>query len=253
MDRPQLKAYFTESSPLDWVCPTCRKSVLRIKPETFQKVETRSSREAHDHEAWDPDWIRYSYICLLECSNDSCKEIVANVGRGVVDYDVKFDRDGEPDYIFADFFRPLFFDPPLTLFKIPAECPESVGTELKNSFAQFFASPSAALNFARSAIEALVTHLGVKRFQVQGGNRRPISLHIRITLLPAQYANVKELLLAIKWLGNAGSHPGAEISADDVLDAYELIEHVLAELFDGKSKAMKALARKVNKRKGPKG
>jgi hypothetical protein len=252
MDRPQLKAHFTETSAPDWICPTCQKSVLRIKQGTFQKAETRSSREAHDHEAWDPDWIRYSYACLLECSNDSCKEIVASTGRGSVDYDVKFDRNGEPDYEYADFFRPLFFDPPLTLFEIPGECPASVGLELENSFAQFFASPSAALNFARSAIEALVTHLGVKRFQVQGGKRRPISLHARINLLPAQYVNVKELLLAIKWLGNAGSHPGAEISADDVLDAYELIEHVLLELFGGKSKAMKALAKKVNKRKGPK-
>jgi len=189
---------------------------------------------------------------MLECSNDSCKEIVANTGRGSVGYDVTFDRDGQPEYEYADFFRPLFFDPPLSLFETPGECPADVAIELENSFALFFSSPGAALNFARSAIEALVTHLGAKRFQVQGGKRRPISLHARINLLPAQHAHVKELLLAIKWLGNAGSHPGGEVSVDDVLDAYELVEHVLVELFGNKSKAMKALAKKVNKRRGPK-
>ena len=169
-----------------------------------------------------------------------------------MDYDVRFDRNGEPDYEYADFFKPLFFYPFLNLFDIPDDCPQTVAQELQASFGQFFSSPSAALNSARSSVEALITHLGVKRFQIQKGKRRPISLHSRIGLLGAQYAHVKELLLAIKWLGNAGSHPGADISSDDVLDAYELIEHVLVELFGGKSKAMKALAKKVIKRKGPK-
>lgn len=250
MDRQLLKAHFTEKSPPDWICPSCRKSVLRIKPGSFQKEETKSSREAHDHEAWDPEWVRYTYSCLLVCSNDSCKEVVASAGRGSVDYDVTFDRNGEPDYEYADFFQPLFFHPFLNLFDIPANCPALVQEELEASFGLFFSSPSAALNAARSAVEALVTHLGVKRFQIQNSKRRPISLHSRINLLTAQHAHIKELLLAIKWLGNAGSHPGAATSTDDVLDAYELIEHVLIELFVGKSKAMKALAKKVNKRKG---
>jgi hypothetical protein len=253
MDRAFLKAHFTEKSPPDWPCPTCKKGLLRIRPGTFHSAETLSSREAHDHEAWEPEWIRKKYSCLLECNNDSCTDVVTNAGRGSVDYDVTFGRDGEPEYEYTEFFKPLFFDPPLRIFEVPSSAPVTVQQELEHSFAQFFASPSAALNFARSAVEALVTHLGVKRFYVQRNKRRPLSLHARIDLLPAQYGHVKELLLAIKWLGNAGSHPGAEISADDVLDAYELIEHVLLEIFSARSKAMKSLAKKVNRRKGPKG
>jgi hypothetical protein len=252
MDRVFLKAHFTEASPPDWNCPTCRKGLLRIKQGTLHSAEIRSSREAHDHEAWEPEWVREKYSCLLECNNESCKDIVASSGRGSVDHDVTFGRDGEPEYEYTRFFKPLFFDPPLRLFDVPSTAPDEVQHELEQSFAQFFASPSAALNFARSAVEALVTHLGVKRFFVQKGKRRPLSLHARIELLPAQYGHVKDLLLAIKWLGNAGSHPGSEISADDVLDAYELIHHVLGEIFGGRSKAMKSLAKKVNRRRGPK-
>lgn len=177
---------------------------------------------------------------------------MASSGDGSVDTDVTFDHDGEPEYEYTLFFKPLFFAPPLKLFDVPSAAPDEVQLELQHSFAQFFASPSAALNFARSAVEALLTKLGVKRFVVQKGKRRPLSLHARIDLLPAQYSHVKELLLAIKWLGNAGSHPGSNISTDDVLDAYELIEHVLGALFSGRSKAMKALAKQVNRRKGPK-
>lgn len=252
MDRTILKAHFLESSLPSWACPTCRKSVLRIKPGTFHREETRLSREAHDHEAWDPEWIRYTYACLLECTNDSCKEVVASAGRGSVDYDITFDRNGEPNYEYADFFNPLFFHPHLNIFDIPSTCPASVQEELEKSFKQFFSSPDAALNSARAAVEHLVTELGVKRFQTQNGKRRPVNLHARINMLGAQHSHIKDLLIAIKWLGNAGSHSGAEISIDDVMDSYELIEHVLDELYGGKAKAMKALAKKVNKRKGPK-
>ncbi len=60
------------------------------------------------------------------------------------------------------------------------------------------------------------------------------------------------MLFAIKWLGNAGSHSLDEVSFDDVMDAYELISHVLDELYLSRKKKLSALAKKVNKRKGPK-
>jgi hypothetical protein len=248
MDRALFKAYFTEKSVPDWSCPTCRKSILRIKEGTFHTKETHASGEEHDNVAWSPEWIRYTYACLFECTNDSCKEVVASCGNGNVGYDFSFDGDGE----FVDFYQPQFFNPHLQIFDIPSNCPSAIKEELDRSFKQFFSSPDAALNSARAAIEQLVTELGVKRYQTQNGKRRPVNLHARINMLGTQHSQIKDMLIAIKWLGNAGSHPGAEISVDDVLDSYELIEHVLHELFGGKAKAMKALARKVNKRKGPK-
>jgi hypothetical protein len=38
------------------------------------------------------------------------------------------------------------------------------------------------------------------------------------------------MIYAIKWLGNAGSHDGDAVSMDDVMDSYELLEHILEEL-----------------------
>lgn len=57
--------------------------------------------------------------------------------------------------------------------------------------------------------------------------------------------------MAVKWLGNAGSHSGNTVSADDVLDAYELMEKLLTEVFDEESKKIMALAKDINKKKGP--
>lgn len=40
-----------------------------------------------------------------------------------------------------------------------------------------------------------------------------------------------EMPLTVKWLGNSGSHAG-ELTRDDVLDAFDLIDLVLVNLYD---------------------
>ncbi len=79
-----------------------------------------------------------------------------------------------------------------------------------------------------------------------------IPLHRRIQLLPTTLQHVQDLFFAIKWLGNAGSHSNSPVTMDDVFDAYELMEELLTEVYANKRKHVKSLAKKINKRKGPK-
>ena len=253
MDRRALKIPFTRDSTPDWSCPRCTKGLLRFVEGKFHTEERKDSRDAHSHEAWDPDWIEYVYSGLLQCSNHNCGEFVANSGTGAVDVDVVIGDDGEPEQTWGDFFRPKYFEPPLQLTDLPEECPDSVSKPLEESFRLFFSSPSAASNNVRIALEAILTELGVKRFNTKNGKRIFLNLHSRISLLPPKYSDLGELLLAIKWLGNAGSHADSAITIDDVMDAYELIDHVLQELYTQKAKKAKALAKLINKKKGPKG
>ena len=251
MDRKLLKLPFRASSTPDWVCPTCKKGILRIREGTFRQEELCNSREAHSHEAWDPDWIEYIYTCILFCSNNKCKEVVINSGTGSVDWDVVEDENGIPNPVYLDFFQPKYFEPHLQLIHIPEDCPTTVTTLLNESFKLFFLSPNAAANDIRAAIEELLTELKIKRFSTSKGKRRFISLHQRIDLLPEKFAQFKEIILAIKWLGNTGSHGHGEVTMDDVMDAYELTEHVLQEIYEPRIKKLKAIAKKVNKKKGP--
>ncbi len=73
-----------------------------------------------------------------------------------------------------------------------------------------------------------------------------------LTKVADKYKNLAEELEAIKWLGNAGSHSHKTISHDDVLDAYDLMEISLEEIFDNKKLKAKRIAKKINKHKGPK-
>jgi hypothetical protein len=250
MDRRLYKLPFSKEKPSDWICPSCRKGVLRIVQNSFHQSELRRSRELHGHDAWEPEWVEYIYSCVLECSNDQCKEHVASSGIGNLDVDVIYDR-GEPEQVWSDFFKPKFFEPPLAIIDIPDECPGSVAEPLQESFRLFFCSPPAASNNIRIALESLLTEIGVKRYVVKQSKRRYLSLHTRIGLLPAKYVGLRDLLFAIKWLGNAGSHAESAVTMDDVMDAYELIDHVLQELYAQKAKKAKALAKLVNKKRGP--
>ena len=250
MDLNTLALPFALSRTPDWICPTCSKGNLCVVERTFNKGEPLHSRDK-SHPAWEPEWIRFLYSCLLECSNENCKELVANSGTGEVRDGSYFHEDsGEYCENYNEWFRPTFFEPALKIIKIPADCHVSIADPLEESFKLFFASPSAAANCIRIAVEALLTFLKIRRFTVVKEKRKPTNLHHRIEMLPTKYAHVKEMIFAIKWIGNAGSHTISEINLDDVIVAYQLIDHTLNEVYLPKAK-LTALAKKVNRKKGP--
>jgi hypothetical protein len=108
----------------------------------------------------------------------------------------------------------------------------------------------------RASVEELLTHLGIRRSEVangrEGKRRVFVSLHRRIQLLPEKHRDLSHLLLAVKWLGNAGSHSGTDVTANDVLDAYDLVLAALTLVFDPKAADAAKLATKINKTRGRK-
>lgn len=251
MDRRIYKLPFNKNKSPDWICPTCGNGALRIKDNTFHFEELTSSKNAHNHEAWEPEWIEYVYSCLLYCSNATCSEVVANNGIGTVDWYSGYDHNDTPVQEWDEIFSPRYFEPHLKLFEYPGETPIEIASEIDQSFSLFFSNPASASNHLRISLEHLLTFLKVKRQETKKGKRLFLSLHRRINLIPTKFEDLKCMLLAVKWLGNAGSHAKKEITSDDVLDAYEIMDVVLREIFEEKRKKAKALAKKINKKKGP--
>lgn len=252
MDRASYQLPFGRNQLPSWRCPVCSAGNLTLDPKHLQARETAQSKRDRKHPDSEPDWIRYVFSCTFYCSNPGCQEPVVCSGTGAVQYveveDEEFGWGQSPE----DRFTPKFFIPALVLMDIPGECRASVAVHLEESFALFFSNPGAALNAARAAVEALLTDLGVKRFSVAKGKKRhPISLHHRILSLPAKYQHLADLMLAAKWLGNAGSHDSTPPAQADVRVMYDLVEHVLSEIYEEKSKKLIAIAKKVNKKKGP--
>ncbi|MGP1347639.1 MAG: DUF4145 domain-containing protein [Phycisphaerales bacterium] len=232
-----------------WPCPRCG-STLKIEDHTFNYETSADSLRDQANEAWGPDWITHIFSCLLRCQNDSCKEIVACAGSGGVEEDYGYDSNGEPAIQYTDYYRPKFFHPNLVMMDIPNETPQSVVDQLNSSFSLFFANPNAAANSARMAIEAILTSMRVRRFVK--GTRKPISLHSRIESLPEKYQTVKDLLEAVKWIGNYGSHAGQDVDSDTLLGAYDILEIAIEDLYGAKRRAVTKLAKEFNRSKGPK-
>lgn len=251
MERKLFKVQFSKDELPQWICPTCQKSVLQLVKDSFKFSETGLSTRAHGDEAWEPDWLSYVYSCQLKCSNDACQEVVMSVGKGGVDVRDAWDEHDLPTQEWREVFSPEYFCPHLQICEIPAGTPDSVRGELNQSFALLFASPSSALNHVRIAVENILTNLGVRRYDPVKGKRRFLSLHKRIGLLPPKYGSVMQHLYAIKWLGNAGSH-SSPTTIDDVLDAYDIMEEALREVYGTQKKTAARLAKRINKTRGPK-
>lgn len=252
MDRKTFKLPFTKTGVSRYQCPSCRNGMLQVQDGTFHQSETKESKQAHDHPAWEPEWIEFIYCCLFKCTNSACEDVVSSSGKGRVEEEYSYDENGQTQRDYEEYFTPHYFTPHLKVFSCPEGTPEEVEKEIDKSFSLLFSDPSSSANHIRIALEHLLTHLKIRRFTRSNGRLHFVSLHKRIDLLPAKYDHIKDIFLAVKWLGNAGSHSAHEVTMDDVFDSYELLEELLGEILSAKRKKAKILAKKINTKKGPK-
>jgi hypothetical protein len=230
-----------------WPCPHCRIGVLRLSPETFAHVETRPSKAAHSEEEWDPDWVTYTFSVWAKCSQTTCNEEVAIVGVGGLEPG----WDPEGDMTWNEYFSPKYCVPMPDIISLPEKCPDEIARALRAAFSTFLAQPGAAANHIRIAVEHLLDHVGVERqTKEEGGEPRDLSLHRRIEAFMVVEHSVGAALMALKWVGNAGSH-GAAIERNDLLSAFEILEHALEEIVNRRSAKVAELADRLAKRHGP--
>lgn len=252
MNRNLYKHSFTLKNSPDYMCPKCNIGLLRIQENTFKNYTTFDVNEAMKLPEFEPEWVEYIFNCIFECNNDRCDSKVLCTGRGSVGVDIEVDDYGQQYPEFDDYYRPLFFHPNLRLITIPEGTPAHIERTLNKSFELFFTSPSAAANLVRISIEEILTEQQVKQYTTnKKGERVKLNLDSRIKHhLPEKYQTIREHFEAVKWLGNAGSHSGEELTSDNTMDAYELVEYILSQVYASFDN-MNKLAQAINKSQGP--
>lgn len=243
------KRKFSKGYHPAWTCPTCHKGRLELPNENFHYQETTASKDLRSHEDWDPEWIDYVFSGVLLCINPDCSDFVSFGGTGKVEFVSYFENDGtssKEDY--EDVFEPKYFLPALHLFKIHENCLPNIRAEVISAFALFWSDVPSCANKIRIAIELLLDEQGVKKYPL-GKKKERIKLHQRIELFRKQNPEVAENLMAIKWIGNVGSHVG-KIERVDLLDAFEILEFSLDRLYDDREKRIKKVVKEINKNKG---
>ncbi|GAA5031859.1 DUF4145 domain-containing protein [Terrabacter aeriphilus] len=193
----------------------------------------------------DPMSLDGTFAGWLRCA--SCHERVAVAGDWCVDYDVIVNV--TEDYgSYYDAYKLRYAQPPLQLLICPKGVPESVMNSVTAAGALVWVDPAAAANRLRLATEELLTALKIPRYTT-GKKRKRLTTHERITRLEVGRPDIAEALMAVKWIGNEGSHPG-KIEAKDVLDGAQMFEHALALKYGSEQDQIRKRIQEVNRRRG---
>lgn len=248
VDRDLWQSGFSKTGQPRWPCPACNTGTLLLRKDTLHCAPTAETLRDESFNGFDSHSYSGRFSCIFECSRGECREPVAVAGGfGLQSSHLESGKLEEE-------CLPASFHPAPDMIHLPKRCPEDIVKEARAAFALFWCDHASSLNRVRNAIELLLTAMGVKRHgRRSSGGRTRLSLDSRISVLRAARPSLGDLcdrLLAVKHLGNAGSHPN-DVERKDVFDGLDILEYVLAERYDNPQGRLGKMVREINRRKGP--
>jgi hypothetical protein len=236
MNKQIWKEAITEHECPSWPCRSCKSGVLALTPGSLQEHATVESMKHQNEDWWGFEHVVLIFSAWAECSNKKCNEKYVISGTGCVDQVPKDEYMNEYEYV--NIFYPKYFHPTLQIFNLPENCPLDIETAMMEAFASFWQNKPVSAGRMRVTLERLLDHLGIPSKTVL---QKPIALGNRIDHLSKTDPTNGAHLMALKWLGNVGSHT-TDVDTDDLLDAFDVLEHVLTELIGKRSAAVAKLS-----------
>jgi hypothetical protein len=251
-DRSQLEALagpFIELPVL--LCPICRRASLELTPEAFQKFESLESVNARDEEYWEATWVHGYFHGTLGCPRTPCGNKYSIAGRWRVEpYSGPAVDDLDDTY--ADYLWVTYILPAFPLMEYPAGVPDQVREAITGASQVLLSDASAAANRIRSAIEVLLDSQRVPKTELgKSSKRRQLDTHQRIEKLRLKKPDAAKHLMAMKVIGNIGSHERKILPLSAVLDGMEHFARALELLYDRNEAALERRAALID-RKGRK-
>lgn len=239
---------FSETSIPKWPCPSCDQGFLAQQQDKFDYQNDAMTKRECNSDYFEPYHYKFVFTCMMECQN--CAESVSIIGTGGVSVDQP--HDGPPET--NEYFTPKFFQPALQIINLPAnpDLPEKVRELLNASFSLFWCDYDACANRIRATLEILLDAMGIPR-KLDENVKKELTLHQRIERIVApdgsEKNEIKQMIEALKWQGNAGSHELEGINHQQLLQSYEMIEFCLHSLYpevDDRRVRLLEIAKKIN-------
>ncbi|MCU1535122.1 MAG: hypothetical protein JWR53_1603 [Glaciihabitans sp.] len=226
------------------LCPVCGEGYVAF--DAPRTLENSQSERAHDHQAWEPEWIFGRFSADGHCENQNCRQAVVAVGT----YKVEMANENQVDYNYlrySQFFSIEHFVPPLNLLLLPEDAPDEVRDAVNRAGRLLFLDPGLSATALRASVERFLTTQGIPGMSSSGNF---VSLDRRLKQWKTSGADqrVVDLLLAVKWIGNEGTHEVSDMTVSDVLDGAEFIDEAFHHLFVAPD--IDARAERVNASKG---
>lgn len=231
------------------LCPYCLAGHVRFEKPV--EVEHGESRLAHDHPAWDPEWIRGVFTASGACENPECGQPAVASGTYEVDYakDRPYNAYEESGPPYSSYYTVRQVFPPLVLMRLPETTPAPIQEGVERAAAVLFTDAGLAATALRLVVEQFLTSEGIPATRPTGGF---ISADERIKTWKKAAAGrdrVADLLLAVKWIGNAGTHSLSTLTVSEVLRGVEILDEAFHAQFVGPD--IDAQAKAVNAARGP--
>lgn len=221
---------FTNVDIVDYPCPKCHIGTLRKTKLLVEDAEDEESPYAYQY------GTNCIFSAIFKCSRNSCGEVVSLVGACTLDYPEKKDYPhGGYEVKPVNIYVPKFFYPNLKLFVIPYNVPKEIKEQINLAFSHYFNDLSSCANRVRVAVELLLNDIKAPKYRMTKKKKRyyfKYNLHDRIKHFgkKKKYKDISNLLLAIKFIGNEGSHVG-KVELIDVLDAFQFLHDVLDRVY----------------------
>lgn len=227
-------------------CPSCQAGYIGFSPPT--EYEGHASLSARDEPAFEPEWVSGTFVVHGVCENPECKQDVHGTGTYDVGYSQKsWHEEYEPSY--SSYYTVTHLHPPILMMPIPKSAPDEVREAVLRASRVLFTDPGLAATALRATVERFLTSQGIS---ATGSNGQFRNVHKRIDewrdadqTRPA----VADLLFAVKWLGNAGTHEDSDLTTIEVLDGARVLDEAFHRLFTGPD--IEAHAQTINAARGP--
>ncbi|MFG1317690.1 DUF4145 domain-containing protein [Xanthobacter autotrophicus] len=241
-DRTIWERPFSRAKIPPFPCPSCKHGVLKMIPNSLRLEETGRSKDAHQHEDWEPDWIMERWIALFECPVDGCREMVTAHG------DTRLEQVFDEDFgtRFESLFRPRGFHPAPPIIRLPENVPDQVRQAIESAFELYWVDSGSAITKLRASVERIMDDSKIPSTNKNGGY---LTLEQRLDAYANAFPDEKDTLKALRFAGNAATHQHS-IANVVVLDAFQIYGPTLERLYGNDAAMIKAIQQKMITNKG---
>ena len=241
-------------------CPHCSLGLLITDSNKFISESTEESLKCFniigEIEVW-----RKHFTTITRCNNPDCREITTISGLSNVvqtgweeeeyDYELKQTFPHTPTY--GDAYDIKYVNPCIRLIHIPQDIDSNIERTLNKSFSLFWNDEDACANKIRITIEQLLNFHNVPTTTINKEKVVHLTLHERIKIFSKNNSKLQNLLLAVKWVGNEGSHfDQLSLERQDLVNAYKIIDLIFRDFFDTTRTEIHQLAQAINMNRGSK-
>ncbi len=224
-------------------CPRCATGKLKLALNGLRIAEPQYSVDYHGDPDWEPGNMVERWSATLKCDETPCGEIVELIGDTE---DVEVEVETAPGHYawgLEGMLRIQAAHPPPPLFRISETVPYKVKSQLKLAFRMYWTDISACVARLRTAVEAMLDDQKAPRERKTAtGKMVRMNLQERISHFAqaADGAPHQDQLEGLRNIGNLGTHGGDDVTNEDLFDAIDVLEFVLAGIYDTKTIKTKA-------------